>query len=96
MTQRSPLGRFLVAGRFMRGLYGAVKATTFGWVLLVQPLPEAAPMLWLQWGAAATDITALLIWSSVVLCLARGIPVVAEFVTERQVLGLRHGAPGTG
>ena len=43
---RSPWGRFLVAGRFMRALYGTAKAVTFGWVLLLQPVPQLEPSLW--------------------------------------------------
>jgi CDP-diacylglycerol--glycerol-3-phosphate 3-phosphatidyltransferase len=31
---RSPVGRFLVAGRFMRGFYGTIKAVAFAWILL--------------------------------------------------------------
>ena len=38
-----PLGKWLVAGRFMRALYAVAKATAFCWLLLLQPLPVVAP-----------------------------------------------------
>lgn len=77
---QSPWGRFLVAGRFMRGLYGAVKAVTFAWVLMVQPWPQLYPALWAENAGAIDVVTTLLVLLSVALCLLRGIPVVAEFV----------------
>ena len=76
---RSPLGRFLVAGRFMRMLYGVAKAATFAWILFWQPMPELAPALWSQWAGGVGIVTQLLIGLSVVLCLVRGIPVLIEF-----------------
>ncbi|MGF1640192.1 MAG: CDP-alcohol phosphatidyltransferase family protein [Rhodospirillales bacterium] len=84
---RSPLGRFLVASRMMRGLYGAVKAATFGWVLFVQPWPALDPTRWSQWSGVAAVITGVLVAASVSLCLVRGLPVVAEFVVAQKVFG---------
>lgn len=81
----SRLGRALVAGRLMRGLYGAIKAATFGWVLLLQPLPSLVPLWWQRWEAPCTVITQGLIAASVALCLIRGIPVVAEFLSDQRV-----------
>ena len=77
---RTGWGQFLVAGRFMRGFYGALKATTFGWIFLIQPLPRLAPELWAAWSAPIGLITAALVYAAVTLCLARGIPVLVEFV----------------
>jgi CDP-diacylglycerol--glycerol-3-phosphate 3-phosphatidyltransferase len=76
---RTKWGRALVAGRFIRGLYGTVKAVTFAWILLFQPFPALYPGLWAQWSGVVGAITALLVFVSVTLCLVRGIPVVAEF-----------------
>lgn len=76
---RTKWGRALVAGRFIRGLYGTVKAVTFAWILLFQPFPALYPGLWAQWSGVVGAITPLLIFASVTLCLVRGIPVVAEF-----------------
>jgi len=83
---RMSLGRVLVAGRFMRGLYGTVKAVTFAWVLLLQPLPTMAPALWEAWSAGAAMITDALVYASVTLCIVRGVPVVLEFFAQNRVL----------
>lgn len=82
---RSGSGRFLVAGRFMRGLYGAVKAATFAWVLLLQPLPALDPAFWAIWSGRLDLVTVALVWASVLLCLLRGLPVVIEFAIEQRV-----------
>jgi len=47
---RAPLARMLVAGRWMRGVYGGVKGVTFGWVLLLQPVPPLHPEALATWG----------------------------------------------
>ena len=77
---QSPLGRFLVGGRFMRGLYNTVKMATFGLALLLQPLPLLYPAWWAGAGAAAGFVLIVLVWISVALCLVRGAPVVIEFL----------------
>lgn len=76
---QSALGRFLVAGRFMRAFYAVLKAVTFSWILLWQPFPALAPEFWTQYGPMLTYIGLALAWASAVICLARGIPVIAEF-----------------
>ena len=76
---RSAAGRFLVAGRFMRGLYGTVKAVAFAWILAFQPAPDLWPGFWSQSGATVTALGALLVYLAVAICLLRGIPVVVEF-----------------
>jgi CDP-diacylglycerol--glycerol-3-phosphate 3-phosphatidyltransferase len=82
----SSLGQMLVAGRFMRGLYGAVKAATFAWALLVQPWPQLDPEGWAAWSATAQAVTVALVIASVTLCLLRGLPVVLEFLIDQKVL----------
>lgn len=89
---RSRWGRELVAGRRMRGFYGAVKAGTFGWVFFLQPWPRLAPDVWTQWSDAAQATTMALIWLSVGLCLLRGFPVVAEFVIEQKPFAMKRTA----
>lgn len=77
---RSRWGRLLVAGRFARGLYGALKLATFGWLFLVQPWPALYPELWSTWKitiAAAGDV---LVFATVVMCVARAVPVVIEYL----------------
>jgi CDP-diacylglycerol--glycerol-3-phosphate 3-phosphatidyltransferase len=91
---RSPVGRFLVASRFMRALYGTAKALTFAWVLLIQPIPGLDPALWAAWSDAFALTTTILVASSVALCLLRGLPVVVEFILDQGVFGGHDPARG--
>lgn len=86
---RSPWGRFIVAGRFMRGFYGTVKTVTFGWIFVIQPWPVLFPELWQQWGDTAGLIVSLLVYISVALCLIRGAPVILECLVETKVIKLK-------
>lgn len=86
---KSPTGRFLVAGRFMRGLYGAIKATTFGWVLLIQPWPALYPELWRTGEPTLSAITSALVVATVGLCLLRGLPVIVEFFAKEKPFAVR-------
>jgi CDP-diacylglycerol--glycerol-3-phosphate 3-phosphatidyltransferase len=81
----SELGRFLVAGRFMRIGYAVVKAIAFGWILFFQPLPALAPDLWAQVAGPAGAIGMFWVYAAVALCLLRGLPVVWDFA-----LGMRR------
>lgn len=83
-VMRAPLARFLVAGRFMRAFYSVMKAIAFCWLLLMQPLPDLLPSIWAQWSWLLHGITAALIWFVVGLCLARGVPVIVEFVGQQR------------
>jgi CDP-diacylglycerol--glycerol-3-phosphate 3-phosphatidyltransferase len=79
---RSPITRWLTAGRFMRGLYGYVKAVAFvflaGYLGYVQP--EAAGT-WLD-QLYGIDVVRwfgwLNVWAAVVLMIVRGLPVVLD------------------
>ena len=82
---RTPLARSLVAGRWMRGGYGAVKAVTFAWVLMLQPWPALYPAIWVAWSPMLHSVTTALVLTSVVFCLVRGLPVIAEFVVDQKV-----------
>ena len=82
---RSRIGRFLVAGHFMRGFYGVVKAVAFALVLVSQPLPELAPAWWQGWGEAMRFAALGLVYASVALCLLRGFPVLIEFAVQHKV-----------
>lgn len=75
----SPLGRFLVSGRLIRGLYGAAKASAFAWILLFQPAPALWPGWWGEWSNPVQTVTAALVYVAVAMCLVRGVPVVVEF-----------------
>ena len=78
-----PLAKWLVAGRFMRGFYAVVKAVTFCWLLIINPLPELAPDFWAQSGGALRLAGDILIWLSVSLCVVRGLPVILEFAAQK-------------
>ncbi len=72
---RSKWGRFLVAGRFMRGLYGLAKGLAFGVLTLTSALSALGPAAmaahaWVFWLEPA------LVYLSVVLCIVRGVPVL--------------------
>jgi CDP-diacylglycerol--glycerol-3-phosphate 3-phosphatidyltransferase len=82
---RGPIARTLVAARWMRGVYGAVKAATFGWVLMLQPLPTLYPHAWAEWSPILQSVTTTLVLTSVAICLVRGLPVIAEFVVDQKV-----------
>ena len=78
---QSPLGRWLVAGRFMRALYGAVKGMAFSALLLINALPGLVPEFYANWQGTMEGITSALVYLAVLLCLVRGVPVVVEIRT---------------
>ncbi len=78
-------GRALVSSRAMRAFYGALKAVTFAWVLLVQPWPQLDPASWAAWVNVVETTTMALVLASVFTCLLRGIPVVWEVLADRRV-----------
>lgn len=84
---RSPLGRWLVAGKFMRIFYAVLKATAFCWLLLIQPLPAIVAGIWADWGWLLAGVGQTLAYAAVLICIARGLPVIVEFVyAERESL----------
>ena len=91
---RSRLGRFLVASRSMRGVYGGLKAVAFAWLLAQGPLAYFEPALWVRWHEAFALATAILIYATVALCLLRGVPVLVEFALRHRVFQIRQ-APQT-
>jgi CDP-diacylglycerol--glycerol-3-phosphate 3-phosphatidyltransferase len=72
-------GKWLVAGKFMRAFYAALKATTFCWLLLIQPLPVLWPTVFTDWMTVLRAIGSVLVYASVLTCLIRGLPVIWEF-----------------
>lgn len=81
---RSPITRWLTAGRFMRGLYGYVKAAAFifltGYYGFIQPdsagtwldrVYSIQPIIWFGW---------LNVWLAVVLLIVRGLPVIFDAI----------------
>jgi CDP-diacylglycerol--glycerol-3-phosphate 3-phosphatidyltransferase len=81
---RSPFGKFIVAGKFVRTLYAVVKACAFAGLALQRPFPAVLPELWASVGGLLTGLTYFFVYASVVLCIARGLPVIAEFVYSQK------------
>jgi CDP-diacylglycerol---glycerol-3-phosphate 3-phosphatidyltransferase len=71
---RSFWGRFLVASRFMRALYGMVKCVTFCSLWLTHALALKDPHL----AQSLHFLNQFLILSSVSLCILRGVPVILD------------------
>ena len=69
-------GRFLVSGRFMRGLYGLVKGLAFGGLTLELALGLGGG--WLERMGWVTPVATFLVYFAVLLCLVRGVPVLLD------------------
>lgn len=82
--QQTPLGKWLVAGKFMRIFYAALKATTFCWLLLIRALLALWPDIFGPWSALFEITGTLLVYLSVFTCLVRGLPVVWEFLYQER------------
>ena len=70
----SPLGRFLVASRFMRAFYGLAKALVFCFLYLTHALALENPEILVT----LHPLNQTLIFLSVALCILRGIPVILD------------------
>jgi CDP-diacylglycerol--glycerol-3-phosphate 3-phosphatidyltransferase len=77
---RSPLGKLIVAGKFVRVLYAVAKASAFAGLALQKPFPALLPEIWSRTDWFFVGSTYFFVYLSVVLCIARGLPVIAEFV----------------
>ena len=86
---RTPLGKWLVAGKFMRGFYAAVKGHAFAGLALIHPFQTVLPTLYGHIGWLTTGLAYFFVYLSVLLCIARGLPVIAEFVyaQKNDILG---------
>ncbi|WP_446831045.1 CDP-alcohol phosphatidyltransferase family protein [Candidatus Foliamicus sp.] len=95
----SPVARWLVGGRFMRGFYGSVKGMAFVGLFLIDPLPLGIAAISPEWALAWVPLQLWfeglamgLAFLSVALCLLRGLPVILEFLAnERRSLFTRNG-----
>jgi CDP-diacylglycerol---glycerol-3-phosphate 3-phosphatidyltransferase len=84
---RTNLGQFLVVSRFMRSLYGALKLLTFSWLLFLLPAKNLWPDLWANNYFILQLVSNVLIYSTVLLCLLRGLPVIIEAIwLEKSVI----------
>jgi len=82
----SAVGRFIVAGRFMRLFYGTLKAVTFGYIFLIQPWPKLFPSYYTEFQTLLIGIKWILVYATVTVCVIRGIPVIFEFTTREDGL----------
>ena len=87
----SPVGRWLVAGRFMRGFYAMIKAAAFVGLFLIKPLPLGVAALlpsladaWTPIQPAFELLVMALTYLAVALCLLRGMPVIVEFLAQER------------
>ncbi len=80
---QSPIAKWLVAGKFMRVFYAVIKAIAFCWLMLIHPMPDLLPNFWNDWSGLMNAIGVIFVLISVFLCLARGLPVVIEFITRQ-------------
>ena len=87
----SPVARWLVAGRFMRGFYATIKAFAFCGLFMIIPLPLAIETLlpsltgfWMPLQPGFELLVMALAYLAVALCLLRGLPVVVEFLAEER------------
>ena len=81
---RSRFGKFVVASKFVRVLYAVVKASAFTLLALQGPFPRYLPEIWGYVGGAVTAFTYALVYLAVLLCVARGAPVIAEFIYSQR------------
>lgn len=79
----SPMGRFLVSGRFMRAFYGVIKGVTFPYLIIVLLAREQhlravdlEEHLWIS--TLSHDVGVYLAVITTVISLVRGLPVIAE------------------
>jgi CDP-diacylglycerol--glycerol-3-phosphate 3-phosphatidyltransferase len=70
----SPLGRFLVASRFMRALYGLAKGVIFGFLYLTWALAIRDPNILIT----LHPLNQSLIFFTTALCILRGLPVIVD------------------
>jgi len=71
---QSPINRFLVRSRFMRALYGTVKAGAAGLLTLSYALPSTGS----GWTNLIYQAAMAFTWISVFVCVVRGVPVLSE------------------
>ena len=79
------VGKFLVASRTMRFVSGFFKLVTFSWLFSLVPAIEIWPQIFAENYFLFNWISNILIYTSVAICLARGIPVILEAFSEQKL-----------
>ncbi|MCF7853244.1 MAG: CDP-alcohol phosphatidyltransferase family protein [Candidatus Pacebacteria bacterium] len=82
----SQIGKFLVAGRFMRIFYAVLKGTAFGYIFMIQPWEFLYPAFYIRWHVPLELVKEVLVYVTVALCVARGLPVILEFALQEDGL----------
>lgn len=83
-------GQFLVASRAMRFTYGGLKLITFAWLLFLFPATQLWSAFFTSKMTGILVFNDFLIYSTVMLCLLRGLPVIFEaIVLANPLAGLR-------
>lgn len=78
---QSPLSKFLVSSRFMRGFYGIAKGAAASFLTLAVALQSSSG----PWTNLVYNTGLIFTWISVCLCIIRGLPVLIEGIKEIQV-----------
>ncbi len=71
---QSPINRFLVRSRFMRAMYGTVKAVAAALLTLSYAMPPDGS----GWTNLIYQAAIAFTWISVIVCVIRGVPVLSE------------------
>jgi len=77
---QTAIGKFLVASRTMRFASGFFKLATFSWLFFLLPASSIWSQIFMDHYVLVNCISWILIYTTVTICLARGIPVVLESV----------------
>jgi CDP-diacylglycerol--glycerol-3-phosphate 3-phosphatidyltransferase len=81
---RTRVTKWLIGSKFMRITYAVAKGHAFVLLLLILPVPALYPEVWSEYGAELRGVTAAFIYLSVFLCIARGLPVITDFVWSQR------------
>ena len=75
---KTSIGKFIVASRTMRFTVGLLKLVTFAWLFFLAPATSLWPHLVDSNRVLLDVISNLLVYTTLAICLIRGIPVVLE------------------
>lgn len=77
---KTSIGKFLVASRTMRFMSGFIKLIAFSWLFFLIPATELWPDIFRDDILWYNLISNILVYSAVIICLVRGIPVLLESI----------------
>lgn len=75
---KTAAGKFLVASRTMRFAIGFLKLITFSWLFFLIPASNLWPQMIMSHEVLLGFINNILIYTTMTVCLARGMPVIVE------------------